>query len=71
MAKGRGRKDGWMDGWKDGRKDGNLEIPPCPTGHRPFGAAAQKGLEMLKYANKLSKDRTWSVVPNAQLGVIG
>ena len=25
------------------RMDGRLEIHPCPTGHRPFGDAAQKG----------------------------
>ena len=31
---------GGMDGWTDGRSSGNL--PLCPTGHRPFGAAAQK-----------------------------
>ena len=44
------RTKGWMDekmdGRKDGQKDGRLEIPPCSTGHRPFGAAAQKGLLM-------------------------
>ena len=35
-----GRKDGRTDGWTDGRTSGNS--PLCPTGHRPFGAAAQK-----------------------------
>ena len=46
---GDGRTDGWTDGQKDGRKDGRLEIPPCSTGHRPFGAAAQKGPKMTRY----------------------
>ena len=28
----------------EGRTDGQMEIPPmCPTGHQPFGTAAQKG----------------------------
>ena len=30
--------DGRTDGWTSGNS------PLCPTGHRPFGAAAQKGL---------------------------
>ena len=34
---------GAMNGWMVGRTDGHMEIHPCPTGHRPFGAAAQKG----------------------------
>ena len=29
-----------MDGWKDRWTSGNSLL--CPTGHRPFGAAAQK-----------------------------
>ena len=33
----------WGDGHTDGRTCGNS--PLCPTGHRPFGAAAQKGGE--------------------------
>ena len=33
--------DVWMDGWTDRGTSGNS--PLCPTGHRPFGAAAQKG----------------------------
>ena len=37
---GGGRTDGRKDGRKDGRTSGNS--PLCPTGHRPFGAAAQK-----------------------------
>ena len=32
--------DVWMDVWMDGWTSGNS--PLCPTGHRPFGAAAQK-----------------------------
>ena len=32
---------GRTDEWTDGRTYGNS--PLCPTGHRPFGAAAQKG----------------------------
>ena len=40
-----GRKDGRTEGWKDGRTEGRTSgnSPLCPTGHRPFGAAAQKG----------------------------
>ena len=35
---------GRTDGRTDVRTDGRKEIHPlCPTGHRPFGAAAQKG----------------------------
>ena len=43
MAKGGtdGRTDGRMDGRTEGRTSRNS--PLCPTGHRPFGAAAQKG----------------------------
>ena len=33
--------DGRTEGWTEGRTYGNS--PLCPTGHRPFGAAAQKG----------------------------
>ena len=49
MAKGGGQKDGRTDGRTDGRMDGlkdgrtTKNSPLCPTGHRPFGAAAQKG----------------------------
>ena len=46
MVNGGGQTDERMDGRKNGRedaqKDGRVEIPPCSTGHRPFGAAAQK-----------------------------
>ena len=38
-----GGTDSRTEGRKDGRTDGHLEIPPCPTGHRPFWAAAQIG----------------------------
>ena len=31
-----------------GRMYGCMEIHPCPTGHRPFGAAAQKGRRRMK-----------------------
>ena len=54
MVNGGGRTDGRTEG----RTSGNS--PLCPTGHRPFGAAAQKGG---KEGNKSSKDRTWSAVP--------
>ena len=39
-----GRKDGWKDGRTEGWKDGQTSrnSPLRPTGHRPFGAAAQK-----------------------------
>ena len=46
---GDGWKDGRTDGRTDERKDGRTEgrtygnSPLCPTGHQPFGAAAQKG----------------------------
>ena len=33
-----------MDGRTDGQTSGNS--PLCPTGHRPFGAAAQKGIKL-------------------------
>ena len=35
--------DDWTEGWKDGRTSGNSSL--CPTGHCPFGAAAQKALD--------------------------
>ena len=38
--RGGGQKDGRKDGRTEGRTSGNS--PLCPTGHRPFGAAAQK-----------------------------
>ena len=38
---GDGRTDGRTDGRKDRRTSQNS--PLCSTGHRPFGAAAQKG----------------------------
>ena len=38
-----GGMEGRTDNWKDGRTSGNL--PLCPTGQRPFRAAAQKGLK--------------------------
>ena len=36
---------GGTEGQKDGRKDGRMSRNSllCPIGHRPFGAAAQKG----------------------------
>ena len=37
---GGGQTYGRTDGHTDGRTSGNS--PLCPTGHRPFGAAAQK-----------------------------
>ena len=36
-----GGTNGWTDVWMDGRTYGISAL--CPTGHRPFGAAAQKG----------------------------
>ena len=33
-----------MDGRTDGQTSGNS--PLCPAGHRPFGAAAQKGIKL-------------------------
>ena len=37
--------DGKIDGRKDGQTEGRMSqnSPLCPTGHRPFGATAQKG----------------------------
>ena len=37
-----GRKDRRTEGWTDGNS------PLCLTGHRPFGAAAQKGWQARK-----------------------
>ena len=37
-----GRMDRRMDGWTSGNS------PLCPTGHRPSGAAAQKGNPMIE-----------------------
>ena len=34
---------GGTEGRTDRRTDGRLKFPLCSTGHRPFGAAAQKG----------------------------
>ena len=48
--RGGGRKDGRTEG----RTSGNS--PLCPTGHRPFGAAAQKGNES-SLKNKLNMKR--------------
>ena len=51
------RTDGRTYGWTYGNS------PLCPTGHRPFGAAAQKGKEEKemeeedKQAKKRSKKR--------------
>ena len=39
--------DGRMDGRTDGRMSGNS--PLCPTGHWPFGAAAQKASKTLVF----------------------
>ena len=50
-----GRTDGQMDGWTSGNS------PLCPTGHRPFGAAAQKA----RYMTCNSHDRS-SRVSKAQ-----
>ena len=33
--------------WGGGWTDGHTEIHPCPTGHRPFGTAAQKQLRSI------------------------
>ena len=42
---------------------GRLEIHPCPTGHRPFGATAQKGSkELLKNDFCLSRERYWEII---------
>ena len=46
------RTDGQTDGWTDIRTYGNS--PLCPTGHLPFGAAAQKG-----EANMALRRRRW------------
>ena len=47
--RGGGRTDGRTEGRKDGRTEGRTSrnSPLCPTGHRPFGAAAQKVSKML------------------------
>ena len=37
-----GQMNGRTDRWTDRQTGGRLEIHPCPTGHRPFGAATQK-----------------------------
>ena len=42
-----GQTDRQMDGRTYGRTSGNS--PLCPTGHRPFGAAAQKASKMLVF----------------------
>ena len=43
MVNGWGRRmDGRTDEWKEGWTSGNS--PLCSTEHRPFGAAAQKGV---------------------------
>ena len=39
------RTYGYTDGWTDRRMSGNS--PLCPTGHRSFGAAAQKASKTL------------------------
>ena len=43
-----GRKDGRTDRRTDGQKDGQTSgnSPLCSTGHRPFGAAAQKAFNV-------------------------
>ena len=55
------RTDGRMDGRTDGRKDGRTSgnSPLCPTGHRPFGAAAQKVSKTLVFPlfNSMTTDR--------------
>ena len=42
MVDGGGGKqtEEWTEEWMEGRTSGNT--PQCSTGHRPFGAAAQK-----------------------------
>ena len=44
MVDGGGGKqtEGWTEEWMEGRTSGNT--PQCSTGHRPFGAAAQKAI---------------------------
>ena len=48
--------DGRTDGRTDGRRYGRTykNSPLCPTGHRPFGAAAQKVPEGLYYLELFS-----------------
>ena len=47
-----GRTDGPTDGRTDGRTEGLTEIPPlCPSGHRPFEAAAQKEIRIETQGN--------------------
>ena len=54
MAKG---GDGGTDGRTDRRTEGRMSrnSPLCPTGHRPFGAAAQKGENERKKEKKTRK----------------
>ena len=52
---GDGRTEGRMDGRTDGRTSQNS--PLCSTGHRPFGAAAQKGKDILSESEQWGKER--------------
>ena len=57
------RGGGRTDVRTDGRTDGRMEIHPCVLQDiGPLGPLPKK--------NKSSKDRTWSAVPDALLGVI-
>ena len=47
------RGGGWMEGRTDGRTD-VWKFPLCRTGHRPFGAAAQKEREVTKLISLIS-----------------
>ena len=49
------RGGGWKDGRTEGRTSGNS--PLCPTGHRPFGAAAQKGEDKERKKRKKKEKR--------------
>ena len=61
---------GGGDGRKDGRTYGNS--PVCPTGHWPFGAAAQKGNQPDKtQSQKIPKPRTYDFFPTARAAFIG
>ena len=52
------------------RTDVRNGSPLCPTGHRPFGAAAQKGEEEEEEEKNSRKSVRWSAVPDALLGMI-
>ena len=72
--RGLGGGDGWtyvrtygrMDVRTYGRMDGNS--PPCPTGHRPFGAAAQKR-EIEQKQARLAKSRLRDLNPHVTISL--